>query len=153
MQLERRVTRFHRTEQILVPRDGQVRVVSALQQQLVATNGNRLVDLLEDLLEAEDITVRRPDRPVERAEVAARHADVGVVDVAVDDVGDDALGMFPRANRIGKPAEQMRRRMTIELQRFGAVHAPAVENLCGQPIDRQKNSNFRRRGARPRSAA
>ena len=89
VQLELRVPRLHRAEQILVPRDRQVRVVAALQQQLIAADGDRLVDLAEDLLEAEHVAVGRADRTVERAEVAARDADVRVVDVAVDDVGDD----------------------------------------------------------------
>ena len=39
-------------EQVLVPRERQVGVVPALQQQLVAAEVDRLVDLGEDLLEA-----------------------------------------------------------------------------------------------------
>src|SRR4051812_13457758 len=100
MQLERRIAGLHRAKQVFVPRDRQVRVVATLQQQLIAADGNRLVDLPEDLLEAKDVTLRGSDRTIERAEVAARDADVGVVDVAVDDVRDDPLGMLPRANRI-----------------------------------------------------
>ena len=42
----------------------EVRVVSALQQELVAADRDRLVDLLEDLLEPQDVAVRgaRPSR-------------------------------------------------------------------------------------------
>ena len=94
VQLEVRIARLHAAEQVLVPRDRQVGVVAALQQQLVAAERDRLVDLAVDLVEAEDVAVGVPDLAVERAEVAARDADVGVVDVAVDDVGDDAVGML-----------------------------------------------------------
>ena len=68
-----------------------VRVVAALQQQLAAAERDRLFDLPEDLVEPERVALRRSDGPIERAELAARDADVRVVDVAVDDVGDDAV--------------------------------------------------------------
>ncbi len=110
VQLERRIALLHRAEQILVPLERQVGIVAALQQQLHAAERDRLVDLPEDLLEAEDVAFGRADRPVERAEVAARDADVRVVDVAVDDVGDDrrrdacARGCRRRAGRAAASA-------------------------------------------------
>ena len=114
---------LHRAEQILVPLDRQIGIVAALQQQLHAAERDRLVDLAEDLLEAEHVALARSDRPVERAEVAARHADVRVVDVAVDDVGDDAVGMLARADAVGELAEQRQRRVVIQLERLGGAHA------------------------------
>ena len=101
MQPERRIPLLYRAEQILVPLDGQIRVVPALQQQLSPAERNRLVDLPENLSETENVSVRRADGPIERAEVAACDADVRVVDVAIDDVGDDALGMLAGANFVG----------------------------------------------------
>src|ERR671922_8161 len=73
-----RKVRLHRAEEIFVPLDRQVRVVAALQQQLVAADGNRLVDFAQDLLEAEHVAVARADVAIERAEVTLRHADVRV---------------------------------------------------------------------------
>ena len=95
------IPRLDGAEQILVPRERQIRVVAALQQQLHAAERAIVSSIfLEDLLEAEDVALGVPDRAVERTEVAARHADVRVVDVAIDDVGDDALGMLAaRARR------------------------------------------------------
>ena len=69
------------------------------------------------------------DGPVERAEVAARHADVRVVDVAVDDVADDPLGVLAGANGVGQPAEQVRGRAMIELERLGGVDPSALLHL------------------------
>src|SRR4029077_15645645 len=81
MQPERRVPRLDAAEEVFVPLDREVGIVSALQQQLSAAERDRLVDLPEDLIEAEDVALAGPDGAVERAEVAARDADVRVVDV------------------------------------------------------------------------
>src|SRR5262245_4659388 len=129
MQLEFRVPCFHRPEQILVPLNRQIRIVAALQQELVAADGNRLVDLPEDLLETEDVPFAVANLTIERAEVAARHAHIRVIDVAVDDVGDDAIRMFAGTDAIGKRAKQMRRRMPIEGERLRRVYAAAVPDL------------------------
>src|SRR5688572_19752397 len=94
MQLELRVTRLDRAEEILIPLNRKIRVVAALQQELVSTDRNRLVDLVEDLLEPEHVPLAVPDLAIERAEVAARHADVRVIDVAVDDVVTTRSGCF-----------------------------------------------------------
>src|SRR5205814_566945 len=101
------------------------------QEQRVAAYRNRRDELLEGLLEAEDVALGRSNRAIERAEVAARDAHVRVIDVPVDDVGDDALGVLPGANRIGELAEQVCRRVAIELERLGAIDASAVQNLPG----------------------
>jgi hypothetical protein len=70
--------------------------------------------------------------------------------------------MFAEADRIGKVTEQMRGRVPLEFERFGAIDASAVQHLlcdrinhgCGRrrPFVVQKNSNCLRR-AKPRSAA
>ena len=65
VQLERRDSAaLIGAEQILVPRQRQIGIVAALQQQLHAADGDRLVDLPEQLLEAEHVAVAaiRPAR-------------------------------------------------------------------------------------------
>src|SRR5438874_1340220 len=89
MEPKRRIARFDGAEQILVPAQRQIRVVAALQQQLHAANLDRLVDLPENLVESENISIGRSNLAIKRAEVAPRDADVRVVDVSVDDVSDD----------------------------------------------------------------
>ena len=118
VQAKCRVALLDGAEQILVPLNRQVGVVAALQQQLVAADRDRLVDLAEDLLEAEDVAVRGPDRAIERAEVAAGDADIRVVDVTVDDVAHDTLGMLAAADRVGHAPEPIGRRRAIKQQRF-----------------------------------
>ena len=135
VQPERRIPFLDGAEQILVPLERQVRVVAALQQQLPAAERDRLVDLAEDLLEAEHVPFGRPDGPVERAEVAARDADVRVVDVAIDDVGDDPVGVLPRADLVGELPEERRRRVEIQLERLGSIEPAAAADLCCKCVD------------------
>ena len=70
VQLERRIALLDRAEEIFVPRQRQVGVVPSLQQQLHAADRDRLVDLPEQLVEAEHVAFGGADRPIERAEVA-----------------------------------------------------------------------------------
>ena len=102
VQLEVGIALLDRAEQILVPRQRQVGIVTTLEQELHAADGDRFVDLPEHLVEPEHVPFRRSDGPIERAEVAPGDADVRVVDVAVDDVGDDALGMLAGADAVGQ---------------------------------------------------
>ena len=109
VQLEIRIALLDGAEQIFVPGERQIGVVPALQQQLHAADFDRLVDLPEDLVEAEDVAFARADVAIERAEVALRDADVRVVDVAIDDVGDGAVRMLAQADTVGQPAKHVRR--------------------------------------------
>ena len=59
VQPERRIALLDRAEEILVPLERQIRIVAALQQQLPAAERERLVDLPEDFLEAEDVAFGR----------------------------------------------------------------------------------------------
>ena len=84
-----RVARLDRAEQILVPVDAEVGVVTALHQHRGAAESQRLLDLLEDHRARQHVALAAVPRPaVEGAEVAVGDADVGVVDIAVDDERD-----------------------------------------------------------------
>ena len=74
-------------EQLLVPRQVQRGVHAALQEDLVAAQGDGLFDLAEQFLAAEDVAAGLARRSRKGAEAAAAEADVGVVDVAIDVVG------------------------------------------------------------------
>ena len=69
--------------------------------------------------------------PVERAELARRDADVGVVDVAVDEVGDDAVRVAAAAHRVGRLAERVQRGVGVEQERLLRADPPAV----GGPVE------------------
>ena len=67
-----------------------------------------------------------PNRSIEGTEVAARDADVGVVDVAIDDVGDDLMRMLSCAHSVSHPAKPVRRGFSVEIQRLVWRQSAAV---------------------------
>src|SRR5258708_9022284 len=62
----------------------------ALEQNSGAAEFQHFVDFLVNLLEREDVAILGAERPVEGAEGTILGAEIRVVDVAVDLVGDDA---------------------------------------------------------------
>ena len=111
-----------------------MRVQAALHQDLVAAQGDGLADLLEKHVAVEHVGVGIVDFPVERAEVADRRADVGVIDVAVDVVGPVRLRMKPPADEIGRAPE---------LEQGGRAKQ-------ARPLLRSSGDRRQRRGARSR---
>src|SRR6266853_1815326 len=79
---------FEVTEQIQIPLLGQFWMMAALHQDLRAAKGQRLLDLPIDLIERDDVGVVVLLGAIKRAELAIHVADVGVIDVAVNDIGD-----------------------------------------------------------------
>src|SRR5947199_8751012 len=78
-------------QQVQIPLLGQLRVMSALHQNLRPAQRNGLLDLLVHLLEGDDIGIVMALHPIECAEFAIDVADIRVVDVAIDDVSDDLV--------------------------------------------------------------
>ena len=65
--------------------------MAPLKQDLNAIVIAQLLKLFVELIERKDIVVVVPFRAVERAEFTVNIADVRVVDVPIDDVGDDLI--------------------------------------------------------------
>src|ERR1041385_650522 len=76
-------------EQIEIPLFGQFRMMTALHQDLRPAERDRLFDLAIDFIEGDHIRVIVLFRSIKRAELTINVTDVCVVDVAIDDVGDD----------------------------------------------------------------
>src|SRR5882757_8794958 len=95
-------------EQPLEPIDCQVWMDSALHQDASPIHFNSFRDLLVDLVEFENIAffgLRSLQRPVKRAECAVFGAEVGVVDVPVNDVRNDAFGVEAPADSVSLKAQ------------------------------------------------
>ena len=76
---------------------------SALHQHARSTEFDGLADLLVNRIEVEDVAFLRGrslQRPVKRTKGAVLGAEVGVVNIAVDDVGDHAFRMQLAAHSI-----------------------------------------------------
>jgi hypothetical protein len=124
--------------QIEVPLEGDVRIVAPLKQDLHSADRLALVDLGADLLEAQHVAVAMLRPTVERAELAIGDADVGVVDVPVDDVGDHIRRVLPPPLGV---------RQLAELEETGPlVEVESVLELAGGAVDRAHELCSRRAG-------
>ena len=111
-----------------------LRVMPALHEDLNPARGRKFVQFLVELLAAEHIVIFVFFGPIKRAEFAVNVADVGVIDVAIDDVGHDlpaalvVAGLLRQiAARIGQSAQRFERPVgkARELVRPKCVRPPA----------------------------
>src|SRR5215217_7499209 len=77
---------------------------TALHQDAGAAERNRLVDLFANLFEGADVSVGCTRAAIKRTERADDVADVGVVDVAIDDVGNGVVRVTPGAYLVSRDA-------------------------------------------------
>ena len=82
---------FDVRQQIEIPLLGQLGMMPALHQNLRAAERDGFLDLLVHLVERDDVGIVVLFHAIKRAELAIDVADVGVIDVAIDDVGDDLV--------------------------------------------------------------
>ena len=119
-----RVTAFDVLHQVQIPLERYVGVVPTLNQNLDSAERLQLLDLGTDLLERKSVSLSVLGSASERAEAAIRDADISVVDVAVDNVGDDVAGMLFLAHAICLSAQLEKRSVGVEVEKFlGLGHA------------------------------
>src|SRR5437763_5681692 len=87
-------------------------MMAALHEDLGAAERDRFLNLLIDFIERDHIRVVILFRAIKRAELAIDVADVGVVDVAIDDICYDlvaaavvSIGSGELASAVGQSAE------------------------------------------------
>src|SRR5205823_2109936 len=135
VELEIRVSRVQRAQKFFVPLDTELWVQSALHQHARSAERDCLVNLLANLFKGLDVRVRLSGPSVEGAEGADDVADVRVVDVAVNDVRDDAFGVFATPNLVRRHAHT---RDVVRLEKDGALlrrHALAREHAVKYGLD------------------
>src|SRR4051812_33395345 len=100
-------------ESFLVPVNPEIGRVPALQHDLGGPERLRLAAAAQDLLERVGPALGVLGSPVEGTELAGGDADVGVVDVAIDDVRRDLLGSGKLAapHRVRGATELVQRRV------------------------------------------
>jgi hypothetical protein len=94
--------------------------------ELAPPEVGRLLDSLVNLLARQDVGAFRAWAPVERAEAAVRDADVRRIQIAVDDVGDDRLGMLAPSHEVGELTQGEDVRPLVEEEGFLSVDSLAV---------------------------
>ena len=82
-------------EQIEIPIEAELRMMAALHQDLHAARCGQLIQLLVELFAREHVMIVVLFGAIKRAELAVNVADVGVIDVAIDDVSDDFAASVP----------------------------------------------------------
>ena len=110
---------LHRGGEVEVRRAGQLGVDAALHADLGGAELPGLLGPVGDLVEGERVGVGVGAPLGERAEPAADVADVGEVDVAVDDVGDVVADRLA-AQVVGEPASPGRSRSPSAVIRVSA---------------------------------
>ncbi len=137
-----RELRLDPPHQVEVPRQRESRMMPALEQDLRPAQGHCFFDLPIHLLGGDDVGVRVALAAAEGAELAVHVADVGIIDVAVDEVGDDLVAAPVIGIRLCqltsavRQQSQFRQGQAVEGHRFGAVHPPAIPDFLQQLVER-----------------
>src|ERR1700690_1901103 len=103
-----RETLLDAAQQFLMPVDFEVGVESSLHEDARAPEFDGLADFFVNRIEVEDVPLFRRrafERAIEGAEGAILRAEVWVVNVAIDDVGDGAFRMQAAANGVSLHAD------------------------------------------------
>src|SRR5206468_7497957 len=93
VQLKSGILCAERAQKIFVPLDAKIRMQPTLHQDARPAERNRLVNLRADLINRAHVSIGRARSSIERAESAYDIADVCIVDIPIDDVGDDVVEM------------------------------------------------------------
>src|SRR6185312_469992 len=128
MKLEAGILCSQSAQEIFVPLDAEVRVQATLHQHPRSTQRDRFIDLCANLIHRPDVSVGRSRPAIKRAERADNVTDVGIVDVPIDDVRNDAVRMKTLTDFIGGSAHL---RNVVRLEKSQALvagHAFAREN-------------------------
>src|SRR5947199_2084499 len=117
--------------------------MAALHENLGAAQCEGLFDLVVQFIARDDVGVGVLFRAVEGAEFAIDVADIGVVNVAVDDVGDDLIPAPVVSGGFGQLPSPVRQRsqflqgQRVKSQRLGLVEALAFPDLLQQVVQRR----------------
>jgi len=135
-------------QQIFVPLDLQVGVQAALHEDAGAAEVERLLDLLENHFLRMEVAFGVAHRPVERAKAAVFRAEVRIVDIAVDDVADDAMRVQLAAHCIGGHADADQVVAAEQVEGFLAGHSNTGLRACSLAYSRNRSRPLRSAGPR-----
>src|SRR5262249_28527540 len=111
-----------RPQQVLVPLDCELRMQAALHQNACASEVEGLLNFVEDHFLGVHITLGMAHGPVKGAKAAIFGAEIGVIDVAVDDVAGDSFRMQLTARLVGSHADSDEVVAPEQVDRFRPGH-------------------------------
>ena len=138
--VHRRELRPEVGQHVEVPLQREPGVMTALDEDLIPVHRQEFLNLSVQLLHRDHVGAGILLRAVEIAEFAVNVADVRVVDVAVNDVGDDLVAAPAVRRGLGQLPASMRQRREflqgqgVELQRLGSLNAHAVPDPLQQGL-------------------
>src|SRR5882672_3446359 len=116
-------------KKVQIPLHGKLGMMAPLHENLRPTERDRFLDFAVDFLMGNHVGVLVSFHAIEGAEFAINVANVGVIDVAINDVSDDfvsaavvSLGLGELPAPIGKAAQFIERQRR-ETERLGRVDA------------------------------
>ena len=95
--------------------------------------------LLSDLFDAEEVPVGFARAAAEGAELAADKTDIGEIDIAIDDVGDEIADQFAAKQRQRRPTGRVDRRLRRE-RAAGIVHVRARCHPGFRALDQERRA-------------
>src|SRR6185503_20974659 len=125
-------------KQIQIPLDRELGMMAPLHQNLGAAQSDGLLNFLIHLRVADDVGIVVTFDTVKGAEFAINIANVGVIDIPVNDVGDDIIAAPLISVGFGKLTPAVRKcakffqRQTVETQRFRRIDPMAIPNFLQQ---------------------
>jgi hypothetical protein len=93
MELKSGIVLAECSKKVLIPFDSEIGMKTTLHQYAGSAKRDRFVDSFPNLIYRVDVSIFMPRPAIERAERADHVTDVCIVDVPVDDIGDDTLRM------------------------------------------------------------
>ena len=102
MKLKFRIFRVQRRKQIFIPFDIKIGMKSALHQNARAAERDGFVNSFFDFFNRMNISVRFSRSAIKRAKCADDVADIGIIDVAVNDVSYNIFRIFPFSHLVAR---------------------------------------------------
>ena len=112
---------FDGAKEIFVPLDLQIRMQSALHENSRATEVERFLYFVEDDLFRKDVALAMSEGSIKRTETAVLRTKIRVIDVAIDYVSGDTLGVQFSSDRVGLHSDADQVVTTEEIDRLLAV--------------------------------
>src|SRR6516164_1257242 len=132
------------TQQIQVVVNSELGVMTALHQNLDPADCNKLINLLIDLFLVQDVVIRIFFGPIKRTKFAINVADVGVVNVAINDICHDFVSATPKGVRLRHLTPAIRKLpqfiqgQAVQLHSLSGVDPLAIQNFIDYPRSRNR---------------